>query len=445
MLASKSWLNAYILTFNCARNTIDTHTFASHLFDGLSKDSDPVNYPEVLVLSLQEVAPIAYAFLGGPFLEWYFDAFRLAVDLATPEDQRYQNVMTKNVGMTAIMVFVRDDFVDRIAWKEEAEVGVGVHQAGNKGAVGARIGYQVDYDSEDQLALTFISLHLAPDESALERRNQDWKDICQRLVFTGCDVAGQPVGPGAQHRQYDEEGTPLIPSYRGTSGDSGMYSLGTYLFVAGDVNYRTSHRDPQPGDISSFPQPTNDTSSRNHYMRLLAHDQLTKERLANRTMHHLSEQHIAFPPTYKYSLEARQGSLHHPEAGFKWAKNRWPSWCDRILYLENPYPGDQSSKVQVHHYGILPLFQTSDHRAVVLSLSVPLKAPPAIQDSIFSPPFSPPFDIDPEWQSKRSLARKKEVAIGIMAYLALTWEGNGLILATILGLAAGYFTLYGLG
>ncbi|OAL69823.1 hypothetical protein A7D00_5862 [Trichophyton violaceum] len=437
MLTSKSWLNTYILTFNCARNTIDTRIFASHLFDGLPKDSDPVSYPEVLVLSLQEIAPIAYAFLGGPFLEWYFDAFRLAVDLATPEDQRYQNVMTKSVGMTAIMVFIRDDHVDRIAWKDEAEVGVGVHQAGNKGAVGARIGYQVDYDSEDQLPLTFVSLHLAPDESAIDRRNQDWKDICQRLVFTGCDVAGQS---GRQHRQYGEEGTPLIPSYHGAERGSGMYSPNTYLFVAGDFNYRTSHRDPQPGDMSAFPQPTNDTSSRNHYIHLLAHDQLTRERLANRTMHHLSEQPITFPPSYKYSLEAREGSLHHPEEGFKWAKNRWPSWCDRILYLENPFPGDESRKVQVHHYSLLPLFQTSDHRAVVISLSVPLKTPPALQDSA----ISPPFEIDHDWQSKRLIARKKEIAVGTMAYLALTWEGNGLILATILGLAAGYFTLYGL-
>ncbi|KAM5444563.1 hypothetical protein MferCBS31731_000016 [Microsporum ferrugineum] len=438
MLASRACMNAYVLTFNCARNTIDTHVFASHLFDGLSKDSDPIYYPEVLVLSLQEIAPIAYAFLGGPFLEWYFDAFRLAVDLATPEDQRYQNVMTKNVGMTAIMVFVRDDFVDRIAWKETAGVGVGVHQAGNKGAVGARIGYQADYDSEDQLVLTFVSSHLAPDENGIERRNQDWKDICQRLVFTSCDVTGGPGRP--EGRQHDEEGTPLIPGYLGATRSSGMYSPNSYLFIAGDLNYRTSHRGPEPGDIPAFPHPTNDTSSSNHYTHLLAHDQLTRELRAKKTMHHLSEQPITFPPSYKYSLEARENCSSHPAKGFMWAKNRWPSWCDRILYVDNPFPGDESHKVQAHHYGILPLFPTSDHRAVVLSLSIPLKTLSATQ----SPAISPPFEIDPEWQGKRSLARKKELAVGVLAYLVLTWEGNGLILAAILGVAAGYFTLYGL-
>ncbi|KAF3482496.1 uncharacterized protein GIQ15_05255 [Arthroderma uncinatum] len=438
MLASKSWLDAYILTFNCARNTIDTHIFASHLFDGLSKDSASVEYPEILVLSLQEIAPIAYAFLGGPFLEWYFDAFRLAVDLATPEDQRYQNIITKNVGMTAIMVFVRDDAVDKVAWVETAETGVGVHQAGNKGAVGARIGYRADYDSENQLALTFLSLHLAPDETGTERRNQDWKDICQRLVFTGSDLAGNPAC--LERQQYDEEGTPLLPNSPGAAGNCGIYSPGSYLFVAGDFNYRTSSRGPKPCDISAFPQPTDDTSNSSHYIHLLAHDQLTRELRGNKTMHHLSEQPVTFPPSYKYSLEAREGSLLHPSQGFKWAKNRWPSWCDRILYLDNPSPGDDSYRVMPHHYGILPLFSTSDHRPVVLSLSVPLHTNPTGPISA----LSPPFELDPEWQKKRSLARKKELTVGAMAYLVLTWEGNGLILASILAVAAGYFTLYGL-
>ncbi|KAK2882467.1 hypothetical protein FQN49_000328 [Arthroderma sp. PD_2] len=438
MLASKSRLNAYILTFNCARNTIDTHTFASHLFDGLSKDSTSVHYPEILVLSLQEIAPIAYAFLGGPFLEWYIDAFRLAVDLASPEDQRYQNVITKNIGMTAIMVFVRDDVVDRIAWTETAEVGVGVHQAGDQGAVGVRIGYRADFEDENQLTLTFVSSHLAPDETGIERRNQDWKDICQRLVFTCSDITGNPGCP--ERRQYDEEGTPLLPNSPGATGTCGMYSPGSYLFVAGDLNYRTSYRGPEPSDITAFPQPTEDTGNRSHYIHLLAHDQLTRELRANKTMHHLSEQPITFPPSYKYSHEARESSLLHPAEGFKWAKNRWPSWCDRVLYLDNPSPGDESRKVKAHHYGILPLFATSDHRPVVLSFSVPLQAESTSPISV----VPPPFEIDPEWQSKRSLARKKELTVGAVSYLTLTWEGNSLILATILAVAAGYFTLYGL-
>ncbi|KMU72487.1 hypothetical protein CISG_09440 [Coccidioides immitis RMSCC 3703] len=68
---------AYILTFNCARNVVEPEQFASHLFDGLntSQPESPqadANLPDILILALQEIAPIAYAFLGGSYLDQYY-------------------------------------------------------------------------------------------------------------------------------------------------------------------------------------------------------------------------------------------------------------------------------------------------------------------------------------------------------------------------------------
>lgn len=456
-----AWLNLYILTFNCARNTIDPDLFASHIFDGLPQSNpNSPDFPEILVLSLQEVAPIAYSFLGGSFLESYFNAFRRAVDMATATGEtRYRNTLTGNVGMTAIMVFVRDDVAGRVSWTGMAEVGVGIQECGNKGAVGARIGYQINAGSdsdggEETVELTFVAAHLAPSENAVERRNEDWKDISQRLVFTKRDAVEGTRPHPARDEEQDEEGMPLLSGSTTGNKASSMYSPNSYLFVAGDFNYRTSSEGPGPDDYKTFPQPGYDTDHPNHYKYLLAKDQLTRELQANRTLHGLSEMPIHFPPSYKYTIEARQASSYNPILDhFSWASHRWPSWCDRILYLENPSKrgdGDDDEddadnngrRVKAHKYDILPLFPSSDHRPVALSVSVPLRK--TTETAGQETTALSPFKIDPTWESRRAAARRKEIITGAAAYLGLTWEGNGLMLAICLGTAAGYFTMQGL-
>lgn len=50
----------------------------------------------------------------------------------------------------------------------------------------------------------------------------------------------------------------------------------------------------------------------------------------------------------------------------------------------------------------------------------------------------PPFGIDPLWREKRETARTKEVVVGIAAYLALTWEGRGILIAIVFGALGGW-------
>src|SRR5882724_3276260 len=68
-------LSLYIVTFNCGLSPIDTEAFASQLFTGLSSS----NLPDLLVLSLQEIAPPPLALIGGSFLVPYFERFYHAV------------------------------------------------------------------------------------------------------------------------------------------------------------------------------------------------------------------------------------------------------------------------------------------------------------------------------------------------------------------------------
>ncbi|RMY04683.1 hypothetical protein D0866_15302, partial [Hortaea werneckii] len=227
-------LNVYLTTFNCGRKPVNIDYFSHFLFDGLSK-SNPLP-PDLLVLSLQEIAPIAYGFLGGTLLTPYFARFTQAVADAARNTFSGQNVfyhepIVRNAGMTAIMVFAREEVWHRIQGVESAGVGVGLWEMGNKGAVGVRL--SVGGSGEDETPFTFVAAHLAPMEPEWEQRNQDWKSICENLVF-------EPESPPNDTNPHPET-EPLLskPSFStDQTSPSTLFHPPTHLFVLGDLNYR---------------------------------------------------------------------------------------------------------------------------------------------------------------------------------------------------------------
>ncbi|OXV05380.1 hypothetical protein Egran_06852 [Elaphomyces granulatus] len=457
-------LGLYILTFNCARNPIEVDTFASHLFDALSTSPDNSSQqqesgiaPELVVLSLQEMAPIAYAFLGGSFLASYFDSFRRAVELAVAErwadTVQYVEMATENCGMTGIMVFARSDIGSRISGVESAEVGLGFLQMGNKGAMGIRLGYDAAGNGDGIFDLTFVAAHLAPREDAFERRNRDWRHIIERLVFYPTATAGITTGSGSDSDRNEEAGDEqqtdsmaLLEDWKaGRSRRCSGIFLTSYLFIAGDLNYRTSNTLPGKDDYGLFPQPTPDIHSPRHYSQLLKNDQLRRESGVHRTLHGMSEAPIAFPPTYKYSSEAQHLAAQGTEPReWRWANHRWPSWCDRILYLDVPVWMDSVDCVRPQIYDALPLFPTSDHRAVALSVSVPLKSVfiPEAMDEKDDVRLAPPFPLDSNYCAHywRAAVRAMEIIVGSLAFLGLTREGNRLVVAVAIGVFSGWLT-----
>ena len=46
-----------------------------------------------------------------------------------------------------------------------------------------------------------------------------------------------------------------------------------------------------------------------------------------------------------------------------------------------------------------------------------------------------------DWRERRAAARRYEVLVGIASYLALTWEGEMVLAATIAGVLGGYVAL----
>lgn len=411
-----SW-QLYLVTYNAARHLVHPEALAPSLFDALPKAA-PI--PDVVAISLQEVAPIAYSFLGGSYLKPYFDrvatTVHLAADLHSHGSEQLEHVATRSLGMTALLIFAKPEFAQRIQWIQAAGAGVGFWNMGNKGAVAMRIGVSCP-NSRETLNLAFTAAHLAPMEWDYEARNRDWENLVRNMVFLNDDNYG--------YSSIDE--TPLLSSSDTPAEGSGLFASGSHLFFAGDLNYRTYDTAPEPQAYESYPQPAASDASPQHFSHLLKKDQLTREKAANRTLHGLHELPIHFPPSYKYSVRRSQTSLKQsssePEIKWEWAKHRYPSWCDRILFL----PSRPSwPRLQPQIYTALPVQPTSDHRPVALSLSIDSKPLPRDVEDIRS---RMPFPINPGWRPRRDVARRWEIIVGVFSYLALTKKGNAAIVA----------------
>lgn len=428
-------LSLYILTFNCAKSLIDIDAFASQLFNGLSQPK----LPDIIVLSLQELAPLSQSLIGGSFLVPYFSRFHKAVDKASSKlsdngaGPVYTSIVTRNVGMVGIMVFAKDPTT--IQDLETGEIGTGASEMGNKGAAGIRFTYQKDSSSAE---LTFVAAHLQAFEDQVERRNADWKSIVRGMVFSS---STQNRG----NARLSNEERPLLSI---SPQDASIYKSTSHLFVAGDLNYRTSTISPSSTDHEdTFPQPHHDKSSPRHFSILYESDQLNQERIAGRTLHGLIEAPVTFPPTYKY--DPKEPPYLTPDEDlttWHWAKHRWPSWTDRILYLDIPSwikAKNPKAKIVAHKYSPLPLFPTSDHRAVALDLSIPLISweKPDEEEASDDPRVNPPFDINIDWKSKREKARRLELMTGFTMYFTTTAEGVGVVVALLAGVVGACFAV----
>lgn len=429
MAAEPPDVSLYILTYNCGLAPIDINAFSSHLFSGLTSST----LPDLLILSLQEIAPIPHSLIGGSFLVPYFARLYRAVQNAsqifsnsTGNGQIYTPISSRNLGMTGIMAFAKDP--DAIRDVETGGVGVGLADMGNKGAVGLRFGYHKAGKSTE---LSFVAAHLAPMEDGLKQRNEDWKKIVRGLVFSSTIADGRKTT-----REFSVEGTSLLSI---SPRDASIYKPTSHLFLAGDLNYRTSSLSPAPNDhLDTFPQPNMDSSDPNHFSKLFENDQLNQERLAGHTCHGLTEAPVTFPPTYKYQLPKS-----HPageEKQWNWAKHRWPSWCDRILYLDMPSwlsSAHPNAKIIPKKYTALPSLPTSDHRPVSLEVTVPLIAIPSPPDEegteSSDPRVAPPFNININWKRDRERARMLELIAGFCMYFTTTGEGGSIFLVMGVG------------
>lgn len=439
-----SQLECCFLTFNCNSTPIDSTYVAQGLSHILASHD---TRPDLIFITLQELAAIPDALLGGFMVAPYLDKVKSAVDAIVPRTphpspSRYEHVETSIMNFVVGMLFALPTVAPNISALETAQARVGEQSYGNKAAVAIR--FKFGLAGGPPTTVTFVGAHFQHAENKCEQRNRDWRTLNECLVFRD---TRNPLAHGTTEEQ------PLLQNQsEGQSPSTNLFSPGSHIFFGGDLNYRAAEQAPKAED--QFPLQTAPLSDPLHYTHLLAHDQLDRERKAGRTLHQMTESAITFPPTYKYSNDAMAAanilaeSSATPQAASEepqewlWSRKRWPAWTDRVLYLDLP-KSLSAFTPEVKEYTSLPIQPTSDHRPVVLLFTLPIPDRPLTTQELSAWP-TPPF----RHKSSRipttirdPANRAVEIGIGLQAWVALTWQGRFVgASALCAGLALWYYS-----
>ncbi|KAF9432576.1 hypothetical protein BGZ76_010600 [Entomortierella beljakovae] len=278
--------------------------------------------PDIYVLCFQELdlRPEAYIVQDGSKEEEWTRAISDCLG------NGYEKIASRQLVGLFIIVYVASDHAKYINAKEVTtnHVGVGLMGVlGNKGGVAVRIRYKDSY-------LCVVGTHLAADTSQVERRNQDYQEVCRRLAFPS-------NGP------YDITKSPSVNA--ALSNTSKMVTLFDcdHTIWAGDLNYRIGLPEDQ---VKSILKTTD-------YNALLKHDQLTAQRTLLKAFSEFEEHPIDFQPTYKYDVGTNTWDSSE--------KRRVPSYTDRILWRsKNPTIDSVKPYFYTSHMELL----VSDHKPV---------------------------------------------------------------------------------
>ncbi|XP_051472224.1 synaptojanin-2 isoform X2 [Apus apus] len=234
--------------------------------------------------------------------------------------------------------FIRDVAIDTV------KTGMG-GKAGNKGAVSIRFQFY-------STSFCFICSHLTAGQTQVKERNEDYKEITQKLSF--------PMGRSVFSHDY--------------------------VFWCGDFNYRI---DLTYEEVFYF-------LKRQDWKTLLEFDQLQQQKSSGKIFKDFHEGTINFGPTYKYDV----GSEAYDTSD----KCRTPAWTDRVLWWRKKLPfektagevnlldSDLNGETKVRHtwtpgalmyYGRAEL-QASDHRPVLAIVEVEVQeVNQAARESVF--------------------------------------------------------------
>lgn len=222
-------------------------------------------------------------------------------------------------GLQAIhnVVFVHKSILPLVSRMKSSAVATGLgNQMGNKGGIGIRL-------IINDTSFLFVSCHFEAHQNRVLKRNANFHKIDRELKLSDKD--------GPCSNVFDR------------------------VFWAGDFNYR----------INGNRKMIDSLLHRDMHKVLLANDQLYLQKETGAVFDKFKEGPLNFRPSYKFD----RGTDRYDTS----AKQRIPSWTDRILYRSN---GSSDSDIELLQYDSFDGIKTSDHRPVFAVFRVKIDQQP---------------------------------------------------------------------
>ncbi|KAJ3238941.1 hypothetical protein HDU78_003117 [Chytriomyces hyalinus] len=305
---------------------------------------------DIFALGLQEIDLTTEIYIYGGNSKQIIWCEAIEKQLSTRESKYFRVAAKQLIGLL-VVVYAKESLKSSISEVTVEAIGTGLMGLGNKGGVSCRFRVKDSY-------LSFVSAHLAADTSMVERRNQDYAEICKRTRF--------PVAaPYMNVRDYtiknpwtsnaDLNAPATSPTSPTVNTHVGLFDS-DYLFFMGDLNYRI---------------PISDTDAKAYLtasklQELLELDQLKVEQQNQRVFVGFEEAPITFRPTYKFDV----GTSDYDTS----EKKRSPSWCDRILWYTNRQKDARQTWIQNLWYRSTMELTLSDHKPVSALFDAKIRA-----------------------------------------------------------------------
>ncbi|KAL6061671.1 phosphoinositide 5-phosphatase [Balamuthia mandrillaris] len=268
--------------------------------------------PDLVAIGFQELDLSAEALiLGDKKKSQKATPWELEIMNSISKMGNYSLVASKQLVGILLLLYVKQEHVPFIKDLQIGSAAVGIMgMMGNKGGVAVRLAF---HDSTFCIVNTHLNAHF----ENVQRRNQDHKDICRRLLF------------------------PDMTDIFSTD----------HLFWLGDLNYR----------IIGTNVEVRQKIQEQDWAWLYERDQLHLQMLARKAFEDFEEGPLLFAPTYKYD----SNSTFYDSS----EKKRIPAWCDRVLWKSSRGP-DQVKLISYSRHELL----SSDHRPVTALVDVQVKS-----------------------------------------------------------------------
>ncbi|CAK8672370.1 unnamed protein product [Clavelina lepadiformis] len=294
------------------------------LIEWTAYDKDP---PDIYVIGFQELDLSKEAFVFAESSRE--DEWRKIAEVSLhPKAEYYLVKLVRLVGMM-LLVFAMKRHQNHITEVMSHHVGTGLlGKMGNKGGVGVRFNIHSS-------SICVVNSHLAAHAEEVQRRNQDYADICARMRFS--DAYGQSPRTIFQH---------------------------DVVVWLGDLNYRIE---------KMLPDMVKECIDVGNYKLLKENDQLLCQLREGNVFKNFEEGEIKFRPTYKYNPGTDVWDTSE--------KCRAPAWCDRVLWKETAVLSRSTIKnskkvpktMTLKEYRSHGALKISDHKPVSASFGMDVK------------------------------------------------------------------------